>query len=1086
VGLVAAHLQARRGGPLLLVAPEAETADDLEEDLATWGVGAVLHFPPWDVLPCEAEHLDLGVLRERVRVLRALAGGGPRPSVVLTSVTALMQPTLEPAALAQGELALAPGDEMAPETLAARLQEAGLEPVTTVEAPGQFARRGGILDAYPLFAEEPVRIDFFGDSVDTIQRFDPVSQISTEDLDRCTLVDIAAETVHRVYDRGPEKATLATHLPPETLVVAVDPQGGARRGALYEEGFARHPRPILGWPQAAGRLAGLARVLVPTLAEEGWYEAWGPAAAPARVSFGVESLARLEGTTEHALEALGAWLEAGTRVTIFCHNEASRSRCREFLLEEGGGLAARVELALGRISRGFRWPALGWAAVGDHELFHRYKQHRRVRKRPAAGAPIRNLSELRRGDYVVHVLHGIARFEGVQRLEQNDQENDYLKLRFAEEAQLYVPLSHIDLVQKYVGGRESRPELSRLGGKTWSRRKQQAEKAVREVAADLLRLQAARQASRGIAYPSDTEWMRRFEAEFIYDETEDQLAAIQAIKADMEARVPMDRLLCGDVGFGKTEVAARAAFKAVTAGKQVAVLVPTTILAEQHLHTFRERTADYPIRVEGLSRFRSAGAQRRIVEETREGKVDVLIGTHRLLSADVGFADLGLVIIDEEQRFGVEHKERLKELRVSVDVLTMTATPIPRTLHMGLLGLRDISTLATPPQDRQAIQTQVVRFRDELVRRAVLRELARGGQIYFVHNRVHSIEAVALRLAELVPEARIGIGHGQMHEHDLEEVMQRFVNHEIDLLVATTIIESGLDIPNVNTIFVDEADHYGLAELHQLRGRVGRYRHRAYAYFLVPKQRPPSPVGQKRLKAIEEFAELGAGFELALRDLEIRGAGNLLGVEQSGHINQVGYELYCRLLERVVQELRGEEPAESEPVELELGADAYVPETYMPAEAERVRFYRQLAECRTAEDLELLQSSLADRYGAPPEAVLTLFDETALRLRAQAAGINYIGRLERAVILGFTERAQTDAVRRLRRYDHAGRKLSPLEGGRYRFGLGRDERAWPGFHRHLADEALRCLEGRAPAAAAGDDGPARPQRTPNRLDWLHE
>ncbi|MFW5857180.1 MAG: transcription-repair coupling factor [Planctomycetota bacterium] len=1072
----ASVLRQHRPGPLIVVVPDLEAADEAEEDLHTLGETQVFPFPAWDVLPSETDHLELETLRDRILALRRLADrdGGPAPCLV-TTATALMQPTVSPDALNVGELAVARGAETAPEALCARLADSGFEPVATVEAPGQFARRGGIVDVFPFFASEPVRIDFFGDEVDSVFAFDVVSQRSGDAVERAVLVDLSTSTIAAAYRGGAPACTLADHLPEGAVLLVFHPDRCAEIGRLYEEGLDPAGSPVLPYAEAAKRFSRFARGLVSALAGEDWPDAWGAADAPPRIDFATRTMTRLEGSTAHALDEVRRLVEAGETVHIACHNEASRTRCREVLLEAGGDLANRVDLALGRISHGFAWPAAHWAVAGDHELFHRYRHKRRVRKRVAPGAPIRDFTELRPGDYVVHVLHGIARFTGMVRLEQNGQENDFLTLRFAEKADLYVPLSHIDLVQKYIGGGEARPQLSKLGGKTWSRKKARAEKAVREVAADLLRLQAVRQASPGFPAPPDTEWLRRFEDEFPYEETDDQLSAMAEIKTDMEAASPMDRILCGDVGFGKTELAVRAAFKIVTAGRQVGVLVPTTILAEQHFRTFSERMADYPVRVERLSRFRTPAEQRRIVDATKAGAVDVLIGTHRLLSQDVAFRDLGLAIIDEEQRFGVEHKERLKELRASVDVLTLTATPIPRTLHMGLLGLRDISTLATAPQDRQAITTQVVRSRPEILRRAILRELARGGQVYFVHNRVQNIENVAMQVAEACPEARIGIAHGQMPAHDLEEVMVRFLDQKIDVLVATTIIESGLDIPNVNTLFVNDADHFGLSQLHQLRGRVGRYRSRAYAYFLIPPHRPPSPVGQKRLRAIEEFAHLGAGFHIAMRDLEIRGAGNILGLEQSGHIHEIGYDLYCRLLARVVNDLKGEPTAELPPVELELGRDAYLPEAYVALEPDRLRIYRDLAECAGFEDLEALVASLRDRYGPPPEPVGQLVADTRLRIRARAQGIEYIGRLDRALAVGITEDARNDVVARMRASRRrGGRAFTSLSGGRFRFGLAPDEAPWETLHEDLVDELLDALEGRdpEPPAPPSDDDPA--------------
>jgi len=641
------------------------------------------------------------------------------------------------------------------------------------------------------------------------------------------------------------------------------------------------------------------------------------------------------------------------------------------------------------VQRGFVWPAEKLVVVGHHEVFHRYARPRRVR-RIRSGRPIDSFVDLQEGDTIVHIGHGIARFEGLRRLAKQGRQEEYLTLRFAEGALLHVPVTRIHLVQKYVGARRARPTLSHLGGAGWSARKARVAEAVKDMAAELLRVQAFRASSPGVRYEPASPWQRQFEAEFLYSETPDQITAARDISRDMAEPRPMDRLLCGDVGFGKTELAMRAAFRVVEDGKQAAVLVPTTVLADQHFRTFTERLADYPFNVDVISRFRTKADQRRIADAVADGRIDVLIGTHRLLSGDIGFKDLGLLVIDEEQRFGVEHKESLKRMRATVDVLTMTATPIPRTLHMALMGLRDISNLTTPPLDRRAIYTEVCHENDDRIRGAILREMNRGGQVFFVHNRVVNIRAVADRVRTLVPEARVAVGHGQMPERRLEKTMVRFVRGEIDVLVCTTIIESGLDIPTANTMFVHEADRLGLAQLHQLRGRIGRYKHRAYCYLLLPRRRPLSREAAKRLKAVEEFSDLGAGFQIAMRDLEIRGAGNILGPEQSGHIAAVGYELYCQLLERAVAGLRGETPPPRPDVHVELGVDAYIPRGYIASARQRMEAYRRLSQCADAAALDRLAADLADAYGAPPAVVDTLLTVARIRILAAGLGIDSI------------------------------------------------------------------------------------------------
>jgi transcription-repair coupling factor (superfamily II helicase) len=605
--------------------------------------------------------------------------------------------------------------------------------------------------------------------------------------------------------------------------------------------------------------------------------------------------------------------------------------------------------------------------------------------------------DLKPGDLVVHVAHGIARFKGIETLTKGQQEEEHLHLEFADSQALFVPISKIGLVQKYVAGGKHKPKLAKIGGQLWARHKKAVQAAVFDLAEEMIALQARREAQPGIAFPPDSDWQSEFDGAFPFRETNDQLLAIEAVKHDMELARPMDRLLCGDVGFGKTEVAIRAAFKAVDAGYQVAVLVPTTILAEQHARTFSERMREFPVNVAALSRFQTKQEQKIIVEKLTAGKIDIVIGTHRIISADIRFHNLGLVVIDEEQRFGVHHKERLKMFRDSVDVLTMTATPIPRTLHFSLLGIREISNLETPPENRLAVETRIIRFNEEIIRHAVQRELERGGQIYFVHNRVYDIDEIAQRLQRIVPECRIGIGHAQMPDGELENVMRSFINHEFDMLVSTTIIESGLDIPNANTMFIDEADHYGLADLHQLRGRVGRYKHQAYCYLLLSRTQSVTSTAMKRLRAIEEYAHLGSGFHLAMRDLEIRGAGNILGTQQSGHIATVGYEMYCQFLENAVRTLKSLPPKTTIEVELDLPGVALIPMAYVTDQRIKIDLYRRLTRVATLEESADLRSEMEDRFGNPPPETRRLLLHSQMRVLAHGYRIRTV-KLEKGLV----------------------------------------------------------------------------------------
>ncbi|MBU0716922.1 MAG: transcription-repair coupling factor, partial [Planctomycetes bacterium] len=637
------------------------------------------------------------------------------------------------------------------------------------------------------------------------------------------------------------------------------------------------------------------------------------------------------------------------------------------------------------------WTRTRTIVVPHHEVFHRQRPRRRLR-RLHAGRPIESWMDLKEGSPVVHVTHGIAVYRGLTKMRKgtSKQEEEFLSLEFAKKAMIHVPTSQIDLVQQYIGAGGRKPLLSKLGGKRWGRTKQQVADAIADLAESLLRVQAIREEAKGVAYPDDTEWQREFEASFLYEETEDQLLVAKDIRSDLTRARPMDRLVCGDVGYGKTELAMRAAFKVVEYGRQVAVLVPTTVLAEQHFTTFAERFAGYPFNIACLSRFRAAGEQKKIISQVKKGQVDIVIGTHRLLSQDVSLANLGLVVIDEEQRFGVEHKERLKAMRETVDVLTLTATPIPRTLHMSMMGVRDISSLQTPPVDRRAIATQVRPFEKGLIRDAILRELARDGQVYFIHNYVQSIAAMADTVRAAVPEARVVFAHGQMKDAELEGVMNRFVRQEADVLVSTTIIESGIDIPTVNTIFINRAERFGLADLHQLRGRVGRSSNRAYCYLLLSPDRPPTGKAAKRLKTIEEFSELGAGFRIAMRDLEIRGAGNLLGREQSGHIGAVGYEMYCRLLNQTVRRLKNEPDPSPPPVHVDLDVAAHIPRQYIQGERSRIEVYRRIAACDTAADLQQLERDLVDAFGPYPQQVERLLELAEIRVLARPYGITSI------------------------------------------------------------------------------------------------
>jgi len=950
-------------------------------------------FPAWEV-DVGSDHLNEEVTGERLRVCNLLAEPPAERSepvdVIVAPIMALLQPVPSPSALEAGRLELAAGDERDIESLQTWLIDAGFERVEQVEQGGEFARRGGIVDIFPLGTSQPVRIEFFGDVIESIRRFDLDSQRSTDQLGRFIVSGVSAGLDGSPAGGGSAAGatSLLSYLPGDAIVCMTAPAETielARQLWQRSRGIAGRVAKAMLEPEDV--LAELEPFAMAELsAFGGAAEGDGDAqAARAIVALGIRSLERLVIGTHEALTELTG-LSATSDVWVYCENPAEQERFRDLLAEKHPALAGRVKLGLGHVAGGFSWPQRKLVVVGHHELFGRYATHRRIR-RVRAGRPIESLLDLQQGQYVVHVAHGIAKFDGLKLIDRDGRSEEYLALKFAGGTILHVPASRIDLIQRYIGSRKFRPSLSKLGSATWGRQKQRVSEAVKDLAAEMIRVQAMRKYQPGFSYPRLTQWQRQFSDEFIYTETQDQISTMRQLDEDLAASSPMDRLLCGDVGYGKTELAMRAAFKVVEAGRQAAVLVPTTVLAGQHLRTFSERMADYPFEIDVISRFRTAGEQAKIIARLARGEIDIIIGTHRLLSKDIRFADLGLVVIDEEQRFGVEHKEHLKGLRASVDVLTMTATPIPRTLHMALLGLRDISSLTTPPMDRRAIHTEVVHYDERLIREAIGRELNRQGQVFFVHNRVQNIQAMADRVQRLAPEARVEIGHGRMKEHQLEKVMLRFVRQEIDVLVCTTIIESGLDIPTANTIIIHEADRFGLAALHQLRGRVGRYKHRAFCYLLLPEHRCVSALAGKRLKAVEEFSDLGAGFQISMRDLEIRGAGNILGREQSGHIATVGYELYCQLLDTAVRQLRGEKLQQRPAVHIELGIDAYIPRSYIISERQRMEVYRRMANCQSPEDLVRLRGDLADACGPVPGEVETLLDLAEARVLAGQLGI---------------------------------------------------------------------------------------------------
>jgi transcription-repair coupling factor (superfamily II helicase) len=1020
VSAVAAAISGELRRPLILVCGHIDEAEDLADDLELFSGKRPQVLPALE-LSGTLGRVSEEMVSNRLRMVARQAGRGEGETtpILVASIQSLMQSVPSRRQLDQLIHTLRNGQTLEIEKFIVWLSEHGYNRLEQVEVPGDFAVRGGIVDIYlPGLHERAgqqvgltVRVDFFGDSVESIRRFDPETMGSGETIERIDVLDIRGA----LPETG-ESTTFFNYLPDDAIVALWAPLEIAEQARSYLE---RLPdmRGIYPLPAVLKQADKFTRLELSQFEQSTSTVTLVGAQAP-HASLPIGSLQRFETEAAKAIAELAEMAETHD-VTVFCENAGERQRFVELIEQKSPGLSTRIDTVVGYLHLGFVWdPGRGaqenqaiakpLALLGHHELFHRYEQRRRVGK-VIASRPVDSFLDLKDGDYVVHVAHGIARFTGMHTMSKEGKSEEYLTLRFADSAVLHVPANRINLIQKYIGGFHGHPHLSKLGTGGWEKQKAKVAEAVMDMAAEMLDIQAARNAELGQAYPPDTPWQNEFEAEFPYEPTPDQVTGAEEIKQDMQKKRPMDRLLCGDVGYGKTELAMRASFKAAEFGKQVAILVPTTVLAEQHERSFRERMVNYPFNVASISRFKSTKEQKEILRKAAAGEVDILIGTHRLLSQDVKFSDLGLVVIDEEQRFGVTHKERLKQMRRTVDVLTMSATPIPRTLHMSMLGLRDISSLTTAPQDRRSIVTEVAAYDKDRIRQAIVRELNREGQIYFVHNRVYNIIEIADDIQKLVPDARILIGHGQMGEGELEDVMMKFIRHEADILVCTTIIESGLDIPNANTIFINHADRFGLSELHQLRGRVGRYKNRAYCYLLLPGDRPVTPEASKRLKAIEEYSHLGAGFKIAMRDLEIRGAGNILGPEQSGHISAVGYEMYCQLLEEATRQLKNEPKPTRPEAHVDIGVSAFLPKQWITADRQRMDAYRRLTRCTSLEMLADLEKDLRDAFGEPPRQAILLLAMTELRLLAGLFGIESIIKKDPDVILTVTDAARAQA-----------------------------------------------------------------------------
>ena len=1118
------HQASRR--PLLVIVPDNNAAEDLYPMLRSMVemTGAldpefVVYVPSRDVLPFQNQSAHPEIQEARAAALWRIATGGA--SIIVTPLTSAAMRLQDGPYYADLDRIVRRGETVDTESLLQHLNSVGYTVADIVEMPGEYALRGGILDVYPPEAERPLRIELFGDEVESIRKFDPATQRSATPVDEINLLPLTEtplteKLLGTIHARLSGKRISGQHDVVEQAARAEGatvfpgweyyaPIAGAEHSLLdllpravvvMDEPSALQTEHNRWWEKLLNvheqsQIGNLVRPEDLFFAPEEWvakiasmtsidFEQLGVEAPGVEhvtlisqptprfhgtVASMAEEVHRLTKESKHVVFVAPSTGELERLAGIFSeYNLPYRmgSRVRpgsENLIEETARFtdAQTATLVKGYVPDGVLLPEANLALFGARDLFDEsdtvvtHSTRRRARTSPF----LSDFRDLQVGDYVVHLEHGIAQYLGLKEIDQGDGKAEYMQLEYADAARLYIPLTRLDLIQKFRSSEGAKPALNHLGTPAWVKTKSRVKKAMQDMADELVKLYAQRKMVQGYSFQPDTEWMKEFEEAFEYNETDDQLMAIADVKTDMESSQPMDRLLCGDVGYGKTEVAMRAAFKAVSDNKQVAVLAPTTVLAFQHFETFKQRIAAFPVSVDMISGFRTAKQQKETLAKLEAGKLDILIGTHRLLSKDVKFADLGLVIVDEEQRFGVRHKERLKQMRKEVDVLTMSATPIPRTLHMSMVGLRDMSVIETPPKDRIAIQTVVASWDNKLIQPALEQELERGGQIYFVHNRIESIWEIATKLQGLVPKARILVGHGQMSEGELEKVMLKFMHHEADILVATTIIENGLDIPLCNTILINRADRLGLSELYQLRGRVGRSNRRAYAYLLIPQDTELTPLARRRLAALKEFSDLGAGFKLAALDLELRGAGNLLGGQQSGQIEAVGFELYTSMLERTIRELRGEAAPEESEIQLNLALNIRIPNDYIPEENQRLRMYKRVAGVQGEPQLNEVRAELEDRYGPLPGAVRSLVDYAALRLLCQRVGAIGIERKRDQYNIRFHQNAKIDPEK-LARFvaTHKGAQFSPAGILKFFLKASGAGEALPELHNLLAGLAV--------------------------------
>jgi transcription-repair coupling factor (superfamily II helicase) len=1095
--------------PFLVLLPNAKDAARFYRELSFFlpeayglnepGERGLYNFPAYDISPLSGLSPHRNVVNRRIKALYALTS--EKNPIVITSLEAVLFKIMPKNALIKALEYLEPGEDIERDTLLKKLEASGYLRTSLVEEMGDYSVRGGVIDIFPPMYSAPVRLEFWGDRLESLRHFDPETQRSTTHLKELSLLPASEiimdeENLKRARTMGrlpvqaeggsfpgqeawlnhfyPELDTLFDYLPQNSIVTPINPMN---IDAEKERLVARFQAEVEKYRQEAGGR------IVPFPIVEGVLLSGNDISAnlekAPRINFkelniegsgtasnvvDIKGTSEIEGDMEVRLSGKGrvsmapladkvsGWVKMGARAVLVCRTEQQAERLKEILggydieIEEvcenwyKADERKKISICLGRLAKGFAWPELGLYVISEDEIFGP-KRAGAKKKAQETGLDWASFGQLKVGDLVVHEDHGVGKYGGLVKMEIADKVNDFILIDYMDKDRLYIPAYRVSALQKYVGADETDPKLDRLGGTAWALTKSKAKKAIREIAKQLVEIYALRKYRDGFAFSRPDNYFREFEATFEHEETPDQVKAINDVLTDMESDRPMDRLVCGDVGFGKTEVAIRAAFKAVMDGKQVVMLVPTTVLAEQHYVTFKKRMEPYSIDVEVLSRFKSAAEQKEIVAKARSGKVDVLIGTHRLLQRDIGFKDLGLLIIDEEQRFGVKQKEKLKKYRALVDVLALTATPIPRTMHMSLMGVRDLSIIETPPEDRLAIQTYLSPYDESTVRDAIENELERGGQVFFVHNRVRTIDAIADRLRKLVPKARFAVAHGQMHGDDLEETMMKFLKREIDVLVCTTIIESGLDIPSTNTIIINEADNFGLSQIYQLRGRVGRSSENAFAYLLLSKDSVMSRQAEKRLKALMEFTQLGAGIQLAMHDLKIRGGGNILGFSQTGHIAAIGYELYLKLTEEAIAELKGEEPHEEINPEINVDMPAYIPEEYVSDIDVRLNIYRRLSAMNEPEDLEIMKAEMRDRFGPLRSEVLNLFSVMETRLSMKKKGITRLDISMNALVFTFSDKTTVKPEVLIRMAEKRRHRTQFIDGNRLRISMRRESSA---------------------------------------------